>query len=621
MKTQIWLTCGVGIVFLGLYGATAAPSIVELFDDSLEFQLVAPTWSIAHPTGYPLYILVGGLWSRLLFPFGNWAWRMNLLSALTAAIAMALLFRLGSQLTPTHQGRPHAWAGLAAAMTYGLGPIWWSQATVAEVYTLHALFVIALLSLTLYLVPPSSPHPFTLSALCFLLGLSLTHHRTSLLLLPALLFYLWWQAPGLWRPRWMWVQWAGALLAPLLLYLFLPLRAALGAQDLHGSYANTWAGFWDHVLARQYTGFFAENPLAIQRTWLDWFQLWRSQMGWPALLFGLAGMWWLWQAGRTTRPIWLLLLLTLFTNGLFALFYQTHDGEVFLLPALLAFALFTGAGMGWISHTLGRWPRLVQGGQLFGIILLFIGIGRGAAVNRSQAWAVHDYAVALAKVDFPPNSQVVGLEGEMTALRYMQQAEGLGRQATPVVADDPARRWQIVEALVQAGQPTYLTRELDELAQRYSFSGEGPLVRVWPRGQAQVGSPTIRVETSLVDGQLLLEGYDLVKLDQAGGPALRIALYWRPQTVLTQTLKLSLRVQRLDGTPVQWPDGQAVQEDHFPLRLVAMTPTWLPGELVRDVHYLPIPTSVVGQPAHLQVLLYDAETIVEAGLWQVDLRW
>src|SRR5262245_40815870 len=72
-----WLT---DLVFLVLYAATAAPSLVTLFDDSLEFQLVLPTFAIAHPTGYPLYTMLGGLWSRLILPAGNWAWRANTFS-------------------------------------------------------------------------------------------------------------------------------------------------------------------------------------------------------------------------------------------------------------------------------------------------------------------------------------------------------------------------------------------------------------------------------------------------------------------------------------------------------------------------------------------------------------
>ena len=87
----------VGGLFLLLYTLTAGPSIVELFDDTLEFQLVVPTFGIAHPTGYPLYVITGGLFTRLL-PMGNWAWRVNLFSALCAATAVVLLFLLARRL-------------------------------------------------------------------------------------------------------------------------------------------------------------------------------------------------------------------------------------------------------------------------------------------------------------------------------------------------------------------------------------------------------------------------------------------------------------------------------------------------------------------------------------------
>ena len=90
-----WLT---GLAFFVIYAATAAPSLVTLFDDSLEFQLVLPTFAIAHPTGYPLYTLLGGIWSRVLFPFGSWAWRINIFSALAAAGAVGLMFAVAQRL-------------------------------------------------------------------------------------------------------------------------------------------------------------------------------------------------------------------------------------------------------------------------------------------------------------------------------------------------------------------------------------------------------------------------------------------------------------------------------------------------------------------------------------------
>jgi hypothetical protein len=253
--------------------------------------------------------------------------------------------------------------------------------------------------------------------------------------------------------------------------------------------------------------------------------------------------------------------------------------------------------------------------------VLALGVGgRDPAVNRSQDWAIHDYAVALAKVDFPPGSRVVALEGEATALQYMQRAEGLGHNATPVVADDPEQRRQVIAQLIEQGAPTYLTRELAGIERQYSFSGEGPLVRVWPRGQVQAGAPMYDAEASFAGGHLLLEGYDLVKLDQAGGPAVQIAFYWRPTSPLSQTLKLSLRLHHPDGAPVMGADGMPAQSDHYPLRLVAKTSDWLPGETIRDVHEIAIPPTQHDQPLWLNIILYDEQSLAEAGAWQAPIN-
>jgi hypothetical protein len=624
VKRTHWLPWLVGAGFLGLYGFTAAPSIVELFDDTLELQLVGPTFGLAHPTGYPLYVILSGLWSRLLLPIGNWAWRMNLFSALAAAITVGLVTvtarRLTSDLTPRL-----AWAPpLAAALVFGLGPLWWRQATVAEVYALHGLFVAALLALLVRAIEAPtneiahSTRLVTLSCLTF--GLALAHHRTSLLLAPVLLLGLFWAAPGVWQPQRTWLLWGAALLTPLLLYLFIPVRAGMGVQDLHGSYLNTWSGFWDHILARQYTGFFSENPLAVTRDASDWFALWNAQTGLVGLALGLVGFAQVLTPRQRLRKVWLLVSFVLATNLIFALIYRAPDAEVFLLPALLSFALFAAGGLATLLSWLERWPRLAFLTAVIVLVLLVLGVGgRGESVNRRHDWAVHDYAVALAKVDFPPQSRVLALEGEATALRYLQAAEGLGRNATPIVADDPAQRRVLLADFVSQERPVYLTRELEGIGGQYSFTGEGPLVRVWPRGAAQTADPTHPADALLANGQLRLEGYDLLWLDQAGGPALRLALYWRPIAPLTQTLKSSLRLQSPDGTPWLWPDGARVQRDDYPLRLVAKTPDWLPNERICDVYDLPIPPSMHGQPGIMRVILYDEATLVEAGAWSAPV--
>ena len=645
-----------GIVWVSafaLYALTAAPGIVNLFDDSLEFQVVGPTFGIAHPTGYPLYTLLSGIWSRVLFPFGNWAWRMNLFSAVAAATAVCLVFLLAQRLVTTVGGAPNRWAGITAALAFGLVPVWWQQATMAEVYALHGVFVAAILLLTIGInqtlhpdkanrslaSQQNSTQTVSLGAqavipdtsavrlfdrrmflLCGLIGLGLAHHRTTALLLPAVVFYLLWSVPGIWRPRRIWFGWGLALLSPLLLYLYLPIRATMGVHDLHGSYMNTWQGFWDHVLARGYVGFFEQNPLAIHRSLGDRWQLFRQQVGFAGLALGLLGLAWL--VDRKGRPAkaWILVGLVFLSNLVFAVNYRVGDSQVYLLPCFLCLALYVGAGVGSLARLFARRRAVLVAVQLIPLAAIaFFPGGRGAAINRSHDWRIHDYAVMMASISFPPQSRVIGLEGEMTALKYMQRAAGLGLNATPVVADDPGQRRQAVKQSLKKGYPTYITREVADIGSQYSFSGAAPLVRVWPRGQAQPNSSGHLLSILFDDGRLRLEGYDLAIRKLPGEAWLQLVLYWRPLAPLTQVLKVSLRLQNADGNPILGTNGQPVVEDQFPLRQVALTNAWLPGELVRDDHLLPLPPQWASHSPRLLVIVYDADTLAEVGRWEVDL--
>ena len=628
-----------------IYAATAAPSLVTLFDDSLEFQLVLPTFAIAHPTGYPLYTLLGGIWSRVLFPFGSWAWRINIFSALAAAGAVGLMFAVAQRLVnggraegeQPNGGSPRGsqWIGLAAgtaaAITFGLGPVWWAQATLAEVYALHNLLLAGVLLVTLT-VPGLAGRRLVwrVALLALLFGLGLAHHRTIVLAVPGVAVYLLWSVPRLWRPRAAWLLWLGALLLPLLLYLYLPLRAGAGAVDLHGSYTNTWNGFWDHVLARGYTSFFSGSALAVERTPQQWFELIVAQVGWVGLLLALVGCGWL--LDRRVRKGWVLVLLVLAVNFVFTLFYRVGDQEVFLIPGFLCLALLAGGGVAKVAALFVRQAPKSEaepGGPVFSwagvvtVVALLLALawnpGRGPVVHRSTDWRAHDYAVDMAKVPFPPDSTVIGLEGEVTALRYMQAAEGLGANATPVAADDPQRRREVLAQAVAAGSPTYLTRELEGIAEEYSFSGDGPLVRTWPRGTAQAGEPQTPLDVTMDDGRLVFKGYDLQRLDWAGGPALRTNLYWQPTAALPRVLKVSLRLLDDTGTPFPYPDGSAAVVDEYPLRQVAPTTTWVPSETVRDVYTIYLPPGAQSQPVTLQVIVYDAETVAEVGRWETVL--
>ncbi len=117
------------------------------------------------------------------------------------------------------------------------------------------------------------------------------------------------------------------------------------------------------------------------------------------------------------------------------------------------------------------------------------------------------------------------------------------------------RRREVLAQAVASGSPAYLTRELEGTAEEYSFSGDGPLVRAWPRGTAQAGEPQNPLDVPMDEGRLVLKGYDLQRLDWAGGPALRTNLYWQPTAALPRVLKVSLRLLDAAGNPLTYPDG------------------------------------------------------------------
>jgi len=108
-----------------LYIRTLAPSL--LYGDSAEFQTIAYTMGISHPTGYPVYVLLAKLFTFL--PFGDLAWRVNLISAFCAALAVTFIYlltrKLGAAIFPAIYG------SLALALT----PLFWKHASIAEIYT------------------------------------------------------------------------------------------------------------------------------------------------------------------------------------------------------------------------------------------------------------------------------------------------------------------------------------------------------------------------------------------------------------------------------------------------------------------------------------------------------
>ncbi|MDW8319167.1 MAG: DUF2723 domain-containing protein [Anaerolineae bacterium] len=625
-----WWVAGLAVAALALYVYTLAPTVATVFDDSLEFQVVLPTLGIAHPTGYPLYTLVGWLFSRFV-PLGDPAYRVNLLSAVAAAAAVGVLYLAARRVGSSRL------AAAACCSLFAAGSVWWSQATIAEVYALHGLLVAVLLWLAL----GQGPRRWT--PIAFVFGLGLAHHRTTLLLAPALAVLYVWEAtrePALRRPR-QWLALAAAAALPLALYLYLPLRGR-AVTSLDGSYVNTWEGFWRHVLARDYGAFLAGNPLGVERTRGYGLSLLAEQVSLLGLLLGL----WGWTRWRDQPPGWTFLALVYAANMLFAAFYRTADVDVFYLPAIMVWLAATAVGLTMaldqataLAAGLGRrlqltgppqaWLTAVQVALL--ALVLAVPLQRSARYlaaqprprtcaetlavgeppaftpNRRREWSAINCGRAILSLPLPQGAHIVGLLGETTLLRYVQVADGARPDVVLIAADREAERLTAVEQALAAGRAVYLTRELPGAGQRYSLTAEGPLVRVWPAGQARPDPLPQAVDVAFGDAVRLV-GFDLALVPARGAVWLRMRLAWQALAPVGEELKVSARLLRPDGSA-------AAAQDAVPVHWSYPTTAWRPGETVVDAYDFALPADTAGSLTPL-VILYRAADGSEVGRFQ-----
>jgi hypothetical protein len=141
MRRRVLASPALSAGWLLFYGIGVRRTIAP--GDSAEFVLASATLGIPHPTGYPLYTLLGKLFASL--PFGTIPARVNFMSAFFAALALTLFFQFVRGELARRGAATSAWpAAFLAMVVLGTFPPFWRQALVAEAYTLKCAIAVAL---------------------------------------------------------------------------------------------------------------------------------------------------------------------------------------------------------------------------------------------------------------------------------------------------------------------------------------------------------------------------------------------------------------------------------------------------------------------------------------------
>lgn len=587
-----------------LYLRTLAPTVGEA--DTFEFQVNVLKLGISHGSGYPLYMLLGKLFS--LLPFGGTAaFRLNLSSAFFGVTATLVCYALARTLQAP---RPAAWiAALSLAVSIGL----WSRAVEAEVYTLHVTLIGALLLCALNI------HCFTkkfkLGILefgiwefsAFLFGLSLTNHLTTALLTPALALSLLLSTlrvrphlvilPSLLPSVLRLLLPAFCFLLGLSLYLYLPIRW----PAVNNGEPMTWELFQYFL-----TGRAAQGALRLDAWYTD---LSRyaivgrkilDQFGWVGVVTALIGF----GSLLRQRPAAALITFSAWAAFIFfglSFYVPDPDYASFLLPAHLVQAVWIAVGITTIAKNTVRLTRSAHCSLFIVYCSFFILLPATLIplnlprVDQSSNWRAYRLGQYILSQPLKSGAAILADSQLIAPLYYLQVAEGIRPDLDIMVL--PAEDYYRAEldTRIGNGQPVYLGRYLPRLSDVYYLRSVGPLTEAKLEPSALPDS--ISTVNKIFGNVIQLRGFKIDSTIIPTNNPLPITLFWQALQPPPGNYLVTLRLVDSAGQPALTGPAEVPVGQMYP------TAAWPTNDVVADFHNLQLDPALAPGQYRLQVTL------------------
>ena len=391
---------------LGVYAASLSGA--PAYWDTGEAQTVPWIFGIMHPTGFPAFTILAGVFAHAV-PIGPVSWRIALFSALAMSGVAWLVSRIVCEL------RGDAWIASAAACVFAFGDVAWTRGTRAEVHALAAWFGVLALYAAIRWYRRGERKALILAA--FAWGMGIATHPVAALLLPAfaVLFFA--------RARSVTMHALAfailALLAGVAWYGYLPARSAavtsarldptrqLGIPPGQAFWDNdhpaSWSGFKKVVTGEEFKAGGTFARMLDPQTYLDggdaYGELLLREFTPLGLLLALGGLY-----GLARRDVWFAAaaFLAIALPSAFAVAYsiETDPQRYFLIP----FALLAALG-GYAASEISReLPPLRIAATLLTAALAFVLLGVNIRTfdQRTESGARAVIATAIEKT--PPDA-------------------------------------------------------------------------------------------------------------------------------------------------------------------------------------------------------------------------
>lgn len=464
------VSAGLGCAASLLYGMTLCPTVS--WYDSAEFSASAASLRVVpHPPGYPLYTLMGHVFSWLP---GEAAWGVNVMSAVFGVVVVVLMHRVARRL-----GLGPA-AAIVPPVLLGLAPSVWANAVVAEVYTPGLAFLLGALLLCLHARARQDVRMAWAAAMGAGLGLGVHMSiATWGLGFAALVVHAAWPRLRA-KPRATLFRWglgtlcatvAGALV--FLLIPFGPFDAVAPLGPWEDTFHRIWARTLTDVQGGVFKRYFKPMPVGERLTRIG--SIFASNLGPAGLISAAVGLGW---ASWRHRVLALALVLGAVGNVAFFFRYDVPDLDVFLLPGLVSLALLAGYGV----EAATRLKALAGWAVAAGLVCITLGQAWGARgrLDRSQDWSARTYGEAACAA--LPEGAVLVMTSRpdewrlYSVLLYMHEAqegcagiEFWGRTSV-----------KMVEHALADGRPVYSFVADPRFGWAFEIVPEGPVFRITP---------------------------------------------------------------------------------------------------------------------------------------------
>lgn len=395
------------LVFV-IYQITLAPSVVQI--DSGELAAVQYTLGIAHPSGYPLFTILGYLFGLIPLPISK-IYQFNLLASIYTTISVFFIIRsirliLGS-IVPVKQNIKQSKKkqnkissfipkltdfqisvfSIIGGLITAFSKTFWFQSTSVEVYSLHVLLLSLILFQSFKIASKEKTERKDWIILAISLAFGFGNHLTTFLILPSLA-YLFIVKEKINKNSLVTFTIASIIFLVIfaLIYTYLLIRSS-NLPLLNWGYPHNWEYLLRHITGFQYQVWMFSSSEAAKEQFLYFLSNIPIEFAYLSFIFGILG---LFVAYKISKINYLVLIILFVFTIFYAINYDINDIDSYFLAAYISFAILSVLAIVFITVKL----KLIENKYLlylFLILPLFQVLLNFNSINQSGNYAYADY--------------------------------------------------------------------------------------------------------------------------------------------------------------------------------------------------------------------------------------